>query len=163
MVRSRLPRGGCFAQALLAWSLPTTRGCSYLVPARPLVAPLWLWHLARSCSHQECCHADSIANSYTGDSDTASEFCDVRRVTLSGTLYGQGTRAIILSNESDNNSFAWVSISRQLATLGYLVLGYAYRPHVATARVLPSQGLRDLPAAIAFYPPPQVPGITPTG
>src|SRR6266853_5630189 len=89
MVRSRLPRGGCFAQALLAWSLPTTQGCSYLVPARPLDAPLRLWHLARSCSHQECYHADSIANSYTSASDTASEFCDVRR----GNSLGHPVRA----------------------------------------------------------------------
>src|SRR5713101_3009634 len=41
-------------------------------------------------------------------------------VTLSGTLYGQGTRAIILSNEGDNNSFTWVPMAQQLATLGYL-------------------------------------------
>ena len=81
-------------------------------------------------------------------------------VTLSGTLYGQGTRAIILSNESDNNSFAWVSIPRQLATLGYLVLGYAYRPQVATANGLPSQGLRDLRAAITFIHTQHVTGIT---
>src|SRR5712691_5405649 len=89
MVRSRLPRGGCFVQSLLACSLPTTQGCSYLVLARPLDAPLWLWHLARSCSHQDCCHADSIANSYTSDSYTASEFCDVRR----GDSLGHPVRA----------------------------------------------------------------------
>jgi pimeloyl-ACP methyl ester carboxylesterase len=81
-------------------------------------------------------------------------------VTLSGTLYGQGTRAIILSNESDNNSFAWVPVAQQLANLGYLVLGYAYRPQVATANGLPSQGLRDLRAAIVFIHTHHVTGIT---
>ena len=81
-------------------------------------------------------------------------------VTLSGTLYGQGTRAIILSNEGDNNAFAWVPVAQQLATLGYLVLGYAYRPQVATANGLPSQGLRDLRAAIAFIHTGHVTGIT---
>jgi dienelactone hydrolase len=81
-------------------------------------------------------------------------------ITLSGTLYGQGTRAIILSNEGDNNSFAWVPMAQQLATLGYLVLGYAYRPQVATASGLPSQGMRDLRAAIAFIHTHHVTGIT---
>ena len=81
-------------------------------------------------------------------------------VTLSGTLYGQGTRAIILSNEGDNNSFAWVPMAQQLATLGYLVLGYSYRSQVATANGLPSQGLRDLRAAIAFIHTHHVTGIT---
>jgi len=81
-------------------------------------------------------------------------------VTLSGTLYGQGTRAIILSNEGDNNSFTWVPMAQLLATLGYLVLGYSYRPQVATANGLPSQGLRDLRAAIAFIHTHHVTGIT---
>ena len=81
-------------------------------------------------------------------------------VTLSGTLYGQGTRAIILSNEGDNNSLTWVPMAQQLATLGYLVLGYSYRPQVATANGLPSQGLRDLRAAIAFIHTHHVRGIT---
>jgi hypothetical protein len=81
-------------------------------------------------------------------------------VTLTGTLYGQGTRAIILSNEGDNDSFAWVPMAQQLATLGYVVLSYAYRPQVATANGLPSQGLRDLRAAITFIHTQQVTGIT---
>jgi hypothetical protein len=81
-------------------------------------------------------------------------------VTLSGTLYGQGTRAIILSNEGDNDAFAWVPMAQQLATLGYLVLGYAYRPEVATASGLPSQALRDLRAANAFMHTLHTSGIT---
>jgi dienelactone hydrolase len=81
-------------------------------------------------------------------------------VTLLGTLYGQGTRAIILSDEGDNNSFAWVPMAQRLATLGYLVLGYSYRSQVATASGLPSQGLKDLRAAIAFVNTRHVAGIT---
>lgn len=81
-------------------------------------------------------------------------------VTLWGTLYGHGRRAIILSNEGDNNAFAWVPMAQRLATLGYLVLGYAYRLEVATASGLPSQGLRDLRAAIAFMHTLHANGIT---
>ncbi len=81
-------------------------------------------------------------------------------VTLSGTLYGQGTRAIILSNQGDNDSFTWVPMAQQLASLGYLVLGYSYRPEVSTANGLPSQALMDLHAAIAFLHTRHVTGIT---
>jgi alpha/beta superfamily hydrolase len=81
-------------------------------------------------------------------------------VTLLGTLYGQGTRAIILSNEGDNDAFAWVPMAQQFASMGYLVLGYSYRPEVSTADGLPSQGLRDLRAAIAFIQSRHVTGIT---
>jgi dienelactone hydrolase len=81
-------------------------------------------------------------------------------VTLSGTLYGRGMRAIILSNEGDNNAFAWIPMAQQLADLGYLVLGYAYRPDVATASGLPSQGLSDLRASVAFMHTRHVVGIT---
>jgi len=81
-------------------------------------------------------------------------------VTLSGTIYGQGTRAIILSNQGDNDPFAWVPMAQQLATLGYLVLGYSYRPEMGTANGLPSQALRDLRAAIAFMRSQHVTGVT---
>lgn len=84
-------------------------------------------------------------------------------VTLSGTLYGQGARAIILSNEGDNDAFAWVPVAQQLARLGYLVLGYAYRPQVATANGLSSQGLSDLRAAVALIHTHHVAGITLVG
>src|SRR5215469_106620 len=81
-------------------------------------------------------------------------------VTLSGTMYGQWTRAIILSNEGDNDPFAWVPMAQQLATLDYRVLGYSYRPEVGTANGLPSQALRDLRAAIAFMRSQHVTGVT---
>jgi dienelactone hydrolase len=81
-------------------------------------------------------------------------------VTLWGTLYGQGTRAIILSNEGDNDVFAWVPVARHLAAQGYLVLGYSYRRQVSTADGLSSQALTDLHAAVAFMRRRLVTGIT---
>jgi dienelactone hydrolase len=51
-------------------------------------------------------------------------------------------------------------MAQQLATLGYLVLGYSYRSQVATASGLPSQGLKDLRAALAFVNTRHVAGIT---
>ena len=69
---------------------------------------------------------------------------------LSGTLYGQGTRAIILSNEGDNASAPWRPIAQQLAARGYLVLSYAYRPVDANYDGLAAYALRDLRAAITF-------------
>ena len=38
--------------------------------------------------------------------------------TLSGTLYGQGTQAVILSNEGDNNSAPWRPVAQLLAAQG---------------------------------------------
>jgi alpha/beta superfamily hydrolase len=87
-------------------------------------------------------------------------FVTADKVTLYGTLYGGGTQAIILSNEGDNGTSAWVPIAQQLATRGYLVLGYSYRPQVATASGLPSEALTDLRAAIAFMRSRHVSGIT---
>ena len=135
--------------------------------AAPLLFLLVLLTLLSGCgTSQRAAHTSSAA--MPTPSPTAPpvlvtqqvSFVTSDGVTLSGTLYGQGTRAIILSNEGDNNSFAWVPMAQQLATLGYLVLGYSYRPQVATANGLPSQGLRDLRAAIAFIHTHHVTGIT---
>jgi dienelactone hydrolase len=87
-------------------------------------------------------------------------FVTTDQVTLYGTLYGSGTWAIILSNEGDNNTSAWIPIAEQLAARGYLVLGYSYRREVATANGLPSQALTDLRAAIAFMRGRHPSGIT---
>jgi len=81
-------------------------------------------------------------------------------VTLWGTLYGQGTRAIILSNEGDNDVYTWVPIAQRLAAQGYLVLGYSYRRQVSTANGLASQAFTDLRAAVAFMRSRAVAGIT---
>jgi pimeloyl-ACP methyl ester carboxylesterase len=69
---------------------------------------------------------------------------------LSGTLYGQGTQAVILSNEGDNASAPWQPIARQLVARGYLVLSYAYRPVDANYDGLAAFALSDLRGAVAF-------------
>jgi hypothetical protein len=87
-------------------------------------------------------------------------FVTADKVTLYGILYGHGTQSIILSNEGDNDPSGWIPIAQQLAARGYLVLGYSYRPQVATTNGLPSQALSDLRAAIAFMQSRHVTGIT---
>jgi pimeloyl-ACP methyl ester carboxylesterase len=71
-------------------------------------------------------------------------------VTLAGTLYGNGRQAVILSNEGDNASAPWRPVAQELATQGYLVLSYAYRPSDAAFDGLAAHALTDLRAAIAF-------------
>jgi len=70
--------------------------------------------------------------------------------TLSATIYGQGTRAVILSNEGDNNSIPWRPAAQLLASHGYLVLHYAYRARGANLDQLAAHALTDLHSAIAF-------------
>ena len=71
-------------------------------------------------------------------------------MTLSGVLYGQGTRAIILSNEGDNDSSRWLPIAQRLAQQGYLVLTFNYRDQGNSLDQLAVHSLADLRAAIAF-------------
>jgi pimeloyl-ACP methyl ester carboxylesterase len=71
-------------------------------------------------------------------------------VTLSGTLYGHGAQAIILSNEGNNASEPWQPVAEQLAAHGYLVLSYAYRPSAANFDGLAAHALADLQVAISF-------------
>jgi len=71
-------------------------------------------------------------------------------VTLSGDLYGQGTRAIILSNEGDNDSSRWSPVAQRLAQQGYLVLTFNYRYQGNSLDHLAVHSLMDLHAAIAF-------------
>jgi hypothetical protein len=87
-------------------------------------------------------------------------FVTADKVTLYGILYGRGKQSIIVSNEGDNDPSGWIPIAQQLAARGYLVLGYSYRPEVATANGLPSQALTDLRAAIAYMHSRHVTGIT---
>ncbi len=86
-------------------------------------------------------------------------FVDKDGVLLSGTLYGQGKRAIILSNEGDNDSPGWVPIAAQLASRGYLVLGFSYRFQRDTDG-LAAHALTDLRAAVQFMHTRNVKGIT---
>src|SRR5262249_42778838 len=71
-------------------------------------------------------------------------------VSLAGILYGQGSQAIILSNEGNNASEPWRPVAQQLAFQGYLVLSYSYRPSHANYDGLAKHALTDLRAAIAF-------------
>ena len=80
----------------------------------------------------------------------AVRFSTADGVTLAGTLYGRGSRGVILSNEGNNASAPWRPIAQQLAFQGYLVLSYAYRPSDATFDGLAQHALTDLHAAIAF-------------
>lgn len=77
-------------------------------------------------------------------------FLSEKGVTLQGILYGQGTRAIILSNEGNNDSGPWLPVAQQLAQQGYLVLTYMYRDQAITSDQLATHALTDLRAAIAF-------------
>ncbi len=66
-------------------------------------------------------------------------------VTLSGTLYGHGTTALILSNQVENMSSEWGDVPMQFASRGFAVLTYQYRDTTDdTTR------LADLQAAITF-------------
>ena len=69
---------------------------------------------------------------------------------LSGTLYGQGSLAVVLSNEGNNASAPWRPVAQLLAAQGYLVLSYAYRPTDAAFTGLAAHALADLRAAVAF-------------
>jgi uncharacterized protein len=72
-------------------------------------------------------------------------FSTADHATVSGTLYGQGTTAIILSNQVENQSNEWSNVPTQFASLGYAVLTYQYRDTTDdTTR------LADLHAAITF-------------
>jgi hypothetical protein len=69
--------------------------------------------------------------------------------TLSGRLYGVGTRGVILSNEGDNVSSHWTPIAERIASAGYLTLTYGYHPP-ASADTSSSAALLDLRGAVAF-------------
>ena len=71
-------------------------------------------------------------------------------VSLSGVLYGQGTRAIILANEGDNDGSRWLAAAQRLAQQGYLVLSFNYRYQGNSLVQLAVHSLTDLHAAIAF-------------
>src|SRR5712692_8888245 len=52
----------------------------------------------------------------------AVSFLSEKGVMLQGILYGQGTRAVILSNEGNNESGPWLPVAQQIAQQGYVVL-----------------------------------------
>ena len=72
---------------------------------------------------------------------------------LSGTLYGAGTSAVILSNMGDNDPAPWQAFAPLLAERGYTVLTYSFRfparsPTFTSA--MAQQSFDDLRAAITF-------------
>lgn len=74
-------------------------------------------------------------------------------VTLTGTLYGAGATAIILSNMGDNDPGPWDAFAPQLAGRGYIVLTYKYRYPTNSSSFdsgMANHTLDDLRAAIAF-------------
>jgi pimeloyl-ACP methyl ester carboxylesterase len=83
-------------------------------------------------------------------SSQSASFTATDGAQLSGVLYGQGTRAIILSNEGNNASEPWRPVAQQLAARGFLVLSYSYRQGPENLSGLAAHALTDLRAAIGF-------------
>ncbi len=48
-------------------------------------------------------------------------------VTLLGTLYGRGRRAVVLANQADTPREDWSSVAQLFAARGYLALAFDYR------------------------------------
>src|SRR5512136_565205 len=53
-------------------------------------------------------------------------------VTLSGTLFGSGTSAVIFSHMFPTDQTSWTPIAKDLAGRGYLVLTYDFRGYGAS-------------------------------
>jgi esterase/lipase len=74
-------------------------------------------------------------------------------VTLNGTLYGQGSVAVIFSTMGAQKQETWATAAQAIAERGYLALTYNFRYWVTDTRM--DDGLRDkaaddLIAALAF-------------
>jgi len=48
-------------------------------------------------------------------------------LSLAGTVYGQGSRAVIFSNMGDQRQASWAPVAREMAAAGYLALTYEFR------------------------------------
>lgn len=72
-------------------------------------------------------------------------------VKLSGTLYGSGSIALILSNQTDTMQRDWAPFARLAASKGYLTLAYDYRGKGASKGTFETDKLAtDVRAAMAF-------------
>lgn len=83
----------------------------------------------------------------------AVTFVTADGITLSGTLYGAGATALILSNMGDNDPTAWEREALRFAEEGYLVLSYRFRYPPRTNRftaAMANQTVDDLQAAVTF-------------
>jgi uncharacterized protein len=76
---------------------------------------------------------------------TAVTFAASDGTSIHGTLYGQGTTGIIISNMSDNAATDWDPFPATLAQHGYRVLTYQYRLDATT-----TQDVHDLLSGIAW-------------
>jgi pimeloyl-ACP methyl ester carboxylesterase len=72
-------------------------------------------------------------------------------VTLSGTLYGTGTTAVVFSHMSDGPRSEWRDLPEQLAERGYMTLAYDFRGRGESGgEFSPPTSPDDLRAAVAF-------------
>ena len=106
--------------------------------------------------------AETIGPTITGQLPTPSPILAATRivtfttadgVTLHGTLYGNGTTAVILSTMGAQRQETWVPFARQIAARGYLALTYNFRYWVTDTRMQDSmrdKAAEDLRAAVAF-------------
>jgi alpha/beta superfamily hydrolase len=70
---------------------------------------------------------------------------------LSGTLYGQGTAAIIFSHMSDGSRAEWRDLPEKMAGMGYMALAYDFRGRGDSEGTFdPPASNKDLMAAVNF-------------
>jgi alpha/beta superfamily hydrolase len=72
-------------------------------------------------------------------------------VTLSGTLYGTGTTAVVFSHMSDGPRSEWRDLPEKMAARGYMTLAYDFRGRgTSGGEFSPPASPDDLRAAVAF-------------
>jgi len=72
-------------------------------------------------------------------------------VTLGGTLYGSGSKAVIFSHMFPTDQTSWTAIAQELADRGYMTLTYDFRGYGASEGEKDvSRTDRDLLAAVAL-------------
>lgn len=95
----------------------------------------------------------TTATAFATVTPTPVTFTTADGVTLTGTRYGTGTTALILSNMGDNETAPWDRVAPLFAEQGYLVLTYHFRYLPRTAHftaAMASHTVDDLQAAVAF-------------
>jgi alpha-beta hydrolase superfamily lysophospholipase len=83
--------------------------------------------------------------------ESTVSFDTVDKVKLSGTLFGQGTTAVILAHMMESDQVAWHPFARELAEKGYTALTFDFRGNGKSGGKLNYVALdKDVQAAIAF-------------
>jgi alpha-beta hydrolase superfamily lysophospholipase len=138
--------------ALIAGLLLAACGASSTVPSPDAVAPAPTTAPAAIATP-----APTAANATPAPTAKpavrAVTFSAAGDVTLAGTLYGDGTTAIVLSNMGDNDPAAWNHFAPMLAARGYTVLTYKFRYPTNSSTFdsgMAQHTLDDLRAAVAF-------------